>query len=744
MRILVWGFASFVALLPVQVVARDYDLDAVGKFMLDLHGGIKGYEIRPAWHADRDIACTATHAVDAETGVRHPLDTASVVAAAQAQGGAGVPKVVPGAACKAKLIFSDRAFDADLVTGAITPLPVPGSPEAEWRTIKKARLMFPMWGSDRYEIASPDGQWAQTFMGDDIGVRSTATNAVTRFTDDGTPTFRYYTGQDVWEASREIWAPDSTRFVGRLHDARASKGVRIFDDLDGEQKVHHFTYWTRVGDALPLTTLYVFDVRTGERIALSETGSANDYLFFLQWNADSSRVAYVRVARDLSRFELFEADANTGRSELLLEEVAKDGMVRWPLSQKSFSYLPDGKRFIWRSDRDGYFGFYLYARDGRRPLKVSPSGYDVDLLGIAPKGDAIYLSGAPDPRATFDDDLLRQPLNGKAAKRFSGAPGGVHNVLLSPSGRHLMNTHHDIDRLPATDILDAASGRVLAEAIQSATLTPARAAWQAPERFVARSADGRQAVHGVIMKPYGFDPAKRYPVIERIYGGMQANNVPKGFMGIGADEYELMLPYFASQGFVVVLMDSPGTMGRGRDYFMERYGTWPDGIVTDHAAALREVAKTRPWMDMERVGIDGNSWGGMLAIRAGLEQPGLYKALAASVPQTDMRDIAWMEFHLGREEDNPDAYDRGALPPRMKDLTVPLMLVAGTSDVNVSIYNTHQLVDALAEAGKPYDLVLFPGTNHGHEGRGERYVYAVAAITRFFKRELGGPEPAER
>lgn len=735
MRLLLFLLISGVA--AHASASQGNDSRDVRAFMEAIATGIAGYEQRAAWHAKEDVVCLGLEAVDAASGKRRNLDPDTAIGAARALGAdAAEPKVTPnGMPCGALMDFGVVAFDADLLTGVVKRRP---SVEAAWREPRMVRSMFPMFHWDRRENLSPDGRWYQTLIGDDIGMRSPLTNEVVRLTSDGAPDHQYFQAYDIWERAGEQWSPDSTRFVGRLHDARGSKGLLVFDTLRGEEVVKRFTYWTRAGDALPVTTLFVFDVRSRSKIALSETGSRDSYLFFLDWSPDGRRVAYVRVARDAKRYEVFEADAATGEAVRILEEIAQTGMVKWPGPPKTFHYLPDGKQFLWRSDRDGYSGYYLYARDGKPPRKVSPDGYDVTLVGVDATSSALILTGAPDPTRPFDHRLLRLPL-GARTPSILASETGVHEAMLSASGRFLLDKHHDLDRPPVTVIRSSLDGRIVA-GVQRASLSAALAAWPAPERVVGRAADGKTAVHGVLYRPFGFDPRKRYPVVERIYGGMQLRAAPSGFAGLDEDDYEVMLAYLASRGFVVVMLDAPGTPGRGRDYLMARHGSWPDGIIADHAAALREIASTRPWMDMSRVGIDGNSFGGMLALRGALEEPSLYRAVAASVPQTDLLDsIAWMEFQVGNVAHNRAAYERGALAPRMKDLSAPLLLVAGTSDVNVTFSNLTTLLDALAEAGKRYRLVLFPQTNHTHDGRGDRYAYAVAQIATFFETELGGP-----
>ncbi|MEM8985180.1 MAG: prolyl oligopeptidase family serine peptidase, partial [Pseudomonadota bacterium] len=163
--------------------------------------------------------------------------------------------------------------------------------------------------------------------------------------------------------------------------------------------------------------------------------------------------------------------------------------------------------------------------------------------------------------------------------------------------------------------------------------------------------------------------------------------------------------------------------------------------MADHAAALKNVGASRRYMDMDRVGVDGNSWGGYMATRALIDAPDLYKAAAASVPETDLLDhIHWIEFQLGAPQDNMAAYLKNGTPALADKINAPLMIVSGTADANVPISNTMKLIDALADAGKQYDLVLFPGTNHPHQGRGDRYAYAVNRIGLFFAEHLGGPE----
>ncbi|MEO0613991.1 MAG: alpha/beta fold hydrolase, partial [Pseudomonadota bacterium] len=244
--------------------------------------------------------------------------------------------------------------------------------------------------------------------------------------------------------------------------------------------------------------------------------------------------------------------------------------------------------------------------------------------------------------------------------------------------------------------------------------------------------------------PTDFDPNKSYPVIERVYGGMQLQVMKRDYPGYGASwaggEYYRLIPYLNSLGFVVVTMDAPGTPGRGRRYNLETYGTWPEGVIANHAYALREAMAARPYMDANRVGVMGSSWGGYMATRAMTDAPDFYKAAAISVPETDLLDHAhWIEWQIRSPENNFSHYKEHATPGLVDQIKGDLLIIAGTSDVNVPISNTMKLLDALAENGKAYDLVIFPGTNHPHQGRGDRYAYAINKIGIFFSETLTSP-----
>ena len=254
--------------------------------------------------------------------------------------------------------------------------------------------------------------------------------------------------------------------------------------------------------------------------------------------------------------------------------------------------------------------------------------------------------------------------------------------------------------------------------------------WAAPEEAVVKAADDTTELHGVLYKPLGFDPARKYPVIEYIYGGPQGVITPRTFT---AGSWQQAL---ASLGFVVWVVDGRGTPERGKtfqDYGYRRFGQHQ---IPEHVAALRHAAASRPYMDLTRTGIFGWSWGGYMTIRALLTAPEVYQVGAALMPVVDLDDHAAtaLEGYMGLPVRNPDGYAAGSSLPLVGNLRGRLMLMHGTSDMNATFSATMKMVEALTRAGKPYDLVVVPEMHHTIAGPSRQYW--MMRMWRFFAENL--------
>jgi dipeptidyl aminopeptidase/acylaminoacyl peptidase len=257
------------------------------------------------------------------------------------------------------------------------------------------------------------------------------------------------------------------------------------------------------------------------------------------------------------------------------------------------------------------------------------------------------------------------------------------------------------------------------------------------EPFTVPAADGVTELHGVLYLPPGFDPAGSYPVIESQYGGPQAVVHPVTFAG-GVDQMA-----YARAGFVVVTVDGRGTPARGKAFQDVAYGRFHEYHVEDHAHALRQLLERTPFMDPDRVGVVGGSWGGYGAVRLLLLAPDLYKVGVAMCPVYDFDDhtATAIEPYMGLPADRPDAFRAGSSIAMADRLEGRLLIIHGTSDVNATFSATMKMCEALARADKPYDLVVLPGADHGFRaGDLDQNRYVRAATIRYFLEHLR-PEP---
>jgi dipeptidyl aminopeptidase/acylaminoacyl peptidase len=278
--------------------------------------------------------------------------------------------------------------------------------------------------------------------------------------------------------------------------------------------------------------------------------------------------------------------------------------------------------------------------------------------------------------------------------------------------------HSSIDRPYATD-LRRADGGLVARLETADTAALAALGHRPPEPFRARAADGTTELHGVIYTPADFDPARRYPVVDYIYGGPWISAVQKEYVPtLGMHRIAASL---ARMGMVVVMVDGRGTPGRSKAFQDATYGRVGQMEIADQVAALRQAAETRPWMDLSRAGIAGHSWGGYFALRGMLTAPEFFRAGYAGAPGDVTELAAINEPHMGLPAENPEGYAQASNLPLAARLAGPLKIMHGTSDVNAPFSTTMRMIRALIAADRPYDLLVVPGGSHNPPDPAGRY-----------------------
>ena len=300
---------------------------------------------------------------------------------------------------------------------------------------------------------------------------------------------------------------------------------------------------------------------------------------------------------------------------------------------------------------------------------------------------------------------------------------------------YFIDSASTVDTPPVTTVRDW-SGRVLVELERADITKLAATGWTPPERFCVKAADGVTDIYGVLYRPRGFDPAQRYPVVDSLYPGPQVDRVAPCFDpgGMGLDAEPI-----AALGFVVVAVDGRGTPGRSKSFHDASYGHLADaGCLADHVAALRQLARTRPWMDLDRVAAFGHSGGGFATVRAMLDFPEVYKAGVALSGPHDARyfNLGFVETYDGA--DNPEAWARASNVDLADRLAGKLLLIHGEMDDQVHPDHTLRLADRLIAADKDFELLIVPAAEH-------TFIDCLAYVRKrcwdFLVRELMGTQP---
>ena len=309
----------------------------------------------------------------------------------------------------------------------------------------------------------------------------------------------------------------------------------------------------------------------------------------------------------------------------------------------------------------------------------------------------------------------------------------MHKISVGPGARYYTDGYSDLahPRQWAVAPVTGGPGVVYASADASALGT---IGYQPPEAVQVMAADGSTALHGRLYKPADFDPRRRYGVIDVIYGAPFTSLVPNSFNGTSMGNLASAL---AQMGFVTLVLDARGAPGRGKAFHDTYYGRIGQGEIGEHVSALRQLAATRPYMDLARAGIHGHSWGGYFALRGMLTAPDFFKAGYAGAPGSLEEEAVINEPNLGLRSVNPEAYRRGANEPLAGKLRGALRIMHGTADVNAPLGSTMRMTEAFIKAGKHIELLIMPGQGHAPEGPEARYYFDDVSL--FFERTLGPP-----
>lgn len=538
-----------------------------------------------------------------------------------------------------------------------------------------------------------------------------------------------------WQLPDEPWSPDGRLAVWEI-DQRGVHHIPIVDYAGSLEQVSMIPY-PKVGTPLAKAVLHLFNPKLEFRQPV-QSADVEGYRWLAGWRSDGAALI-LHMARDGKRLDL-NVLAPDGNERLLLREERRDTNVAdlnfattgW---SKQVTLIP-GNGFLWLSERDGWRHVYQYDNNGRLLTQRTKGAFPVTRIDHVAADGSLLVTASADNKNPYDEQLYRVKISTTRLHPVAIEPGS-HFAQPSPTGRYLIDSRSSWNS-PRVRDLRTANG-ILVTRITSADVSALQSVRPTlPEKFTAVAADDRTVLHGALFKPHGFDPALKYPVVAYIYGAPYGTVLSRNYTG---NTMMRRAEAIAAAGFVVIAVDVRGSFGREKRFSDATYGRIGTTEVADYVAALQQTASTRPWMDLDRVGIHGHSWGGYFAIRAMLTAPEMFKAGYAGAPGALDEDALVNEPNMGLRDTNPTGYTAGNNSLLANRLKGSLRIMHGAADVNAPLSSTMSVVKGLISSGKRVDLIIMPGVDHNPLSRDEDYYRED--VLNFFERELGTPKKSD-
>ncbi|WP_419571581.1 DPP IV N-terminal domain-containing protein [Rheinheimera sp.] len=571
---------------------------------------------------------------------------------------------------------------------------------------------------------SPDGRYQAQTVGHNLRISDAKGATVLESTDGSAENF--YDPQSIQ------WAPDSSALlVLKVKPGTARLVSRVLAAPTDQLEPKTITQlYPKPGDAVDVEQPVLVQLASRLLQPIDPQLFANPYsLDELQWRADSSGFVFKYTERGHQLARVVAVDAKTAQASALITEQSPTFIDQWG---GSYLQLLEGKSpgVLWLSERDGWAHLYRYNNQGQLLNQVTQGQWRVRAVQrVDEAGQQIWFSASGmDPKQDpYFVHYYRINFDGSGLTALTSA-NATHEVVYSPDFSHYIDLYSRVD-LPNQAELRRSSDGSLVRLLAKGDISRLTAAgFKAPTPFVSKGRDGKTDIWGLLVRPQQFDPNKSYPVIENIYAGPHSSFVPKSFWPFGyhsGGDKVIGMQALADLGFIVVQIDGMGTGNRSKAFHDVAWRDLADSGFPDRMLWHKAAAAQFPWYSLQHgVGIYGASAGGQSTVGALVFHPEFYRVGVAYAGCYDNRmdKISWNEQWLGYPVG--EQYRASSVTEHASQLRGKLLIVNGEQDSNVDPASTMQLVNALINADKDFDLLLVPGGEHtvGRSSGPIRYV----------------------
>ncbi len=526
-----------------------------------------------------------------------------------------------------------------------------------------------------------------------------------------------------------FWSPDGQRLAFyRMDQSMVTDYPQV--DIYPRTAAYEPDKYPMAGTNTHVVTIGVYDLRTQKTVYLQTPAvdyaatSLQQPCYFtnLAWSPDSKHIFLQELNRDQNDCRLVSYDAETGKREYQLCRETSDKYVE-PLHPIQF--LPwDSNLFILQSQRDGYNHLYLYNIKGEQVKQITKGQWVVvDVLGFNQKTKSIVF--AANKEHPLHRRLYSVNVTSGQIKALESTDG-VHRGVLSPSGNYLIDRFTTPTTPRCIDIVDVNKQK----SVRLLTADDPWSDFQQPifECGSIKAADGVTDLYYRMVKPHDFDPTKKYPTVVYVYGGPHAHNVDASWHW-ASRSWET---YMAQKGYIVFILDNRGSENRGRDFEQATFRQLGQVEMKDQMKGV-DYLRTLPYVDMNRLGVHGWSYGGFMTISLMTHYPDVFKVGVAGGPVIDWKfyEVMYGERYMDTPQQNPEGYEKCSLIPQAKNLKGKLQIITGYNDRTVVPQHCLSFLDACIKAGTQPDFFAYPGEEHNM--RGHASVHLHERITQYFE-----------
>jgi dipeptidyl-peptidase 4 len=563
---------------------------------------------------------------------------------------------------------------------------------------------------------SPDKQLKVFYKDRNVWLSAAdGTNAVPLSTD-GSEKDRIKYGTASWVYGEELdqrtamwWSPDSRKIAYYRFDEKPVPDFYLQMNQTQVQDTLDVEAYPKPGKPNPIVDLLVYDVAAKKAVTIDvrdgkpfDNTSVGHYVYNVSWSPDGRQILLNRTNRKQNVLEFAACSPETGKCRAIVREEWPTG---WIENRPEMRFLKDNNRFVWESQRNGWKNFYLYDLSGKliAPLSASTT-HEADNIIMVDEARNLLFYTARDGDNYMKLQLHRVGLDGKNDQRLTD-PAFNHTISASPDGKCFIDVAQTHDTPPFTRLIDS-DGAVIADVAKSDTSKFDELGLKKVEMFTYTAADGRTELHGMIHFPSTFDPSKKYPALAGVYGGPAS--------GASSERFTTPNP-LTEYGFLVLQLDSRAVPGMGKRTLDRIYLKLGQVEMDDMAEGVKALWN-RPYFDKTRVGIHGSSYGGYSAAMEILRHPDVFAAASAASPPTDWRnyDTIYTEPYMWIPEENRTGYDAGSAMTYVNNLKGGLLIYYGTAANNVHPSNSLQLIKALQQAGKSFEVQVGPDQGHSN------------------------------